>query len=391
MAHNIKITDAITSPTTGKVGLVIEHGSEKLVLASHGLNTFAVDGMTPKPISGDHATHILDEVLKEIKDNGGKLPDKVKADLSKVLPHFEGYKVHSALFDKVKSHEALVSELRGITVAQDAEALLVKNPHLKALLTAEESSRLDGLGVKLSEIEKKATALTAQASKIEGLTTEFNTLLSADKFNPKAAGEFMAKNAHQLEHIKPSEEALAKAAKAGFNYDDAVRSVSARVEAHATKVEKLLGEWVEHQRDIKLHPDASKVAAAKDAAAKLEAEFKPILSGEYGNAVKGKLPKELVNNVGEHSADLGKSLSAEVAEKGGKIGGFLKSIIVRGDAAEKGLTGLKSLSWKKGGALAVGAVGLAYVAGVGRNPKGKYTDQVQQQQLDAQQMGVGVA
>lgn len=389
MAHNIKITDVSTGPK--HTGLVIEHGSEKLVLSSKGLNTFSTKGMPFKPITGAKATHILDEVLQEIHKNGGKLPDKVKADLSKVLPHFEGFDVYPGLLSKVKENTALLDELKGLTHLEAAEALLVKHPHLKPLLTAEETSRLGTMGVDLASIEKKVASLAAQATKIEGLTKEFNTLLAADKFDPKAVGEFMAKNAHQLEHITPSEEALGKAAKTGFNYKSAVLAINEEVATHTSKVESLLGEWVQHQRTISLDPDQAKVTAAKDAAAKLEAEFKPILSGEYGNAVKGKLPKELVNNVGEHSADLGKSLSAEVAEKGGKIGGFLKSIIVRGDAAEKGLTGLKSLSWKKGGALAVGAVGLAYVAGVGRNPKGKYTDQVQQQQLDAQQMGVGVA
>lgn len=387
--HNIKISEVLTGPT-GKAGLVIEHGSEKLVLSSHGLNTFTVKGMKETPIVGGKASHILDEVLKEIRDNGGKLPNEVKAKLGDVLPHFEGKGVYGGLLDKVKSDVALIDELKGLN-STEAEALLVKNSHLKALLTTEETSRLNKLGVDLAGIEKKAAAVLSQTQNVETLTKELNTLLSAEKFDPKAVGSFMTKHAHQLEHITPSAEALGKAASAGFVYDDAVHAVGAEVSKHTSKVEGLLGEWLEHQRVAKLDPNPAKVSAAKDAAAKIEAELKPILGGEYGDAIKGKLPKELVENASHHGGDLGKSLATSATEKGGKIGGFVSKIFVRGDAAEKGLTGIRKLSIGKTGAVAAGAVALAYVAGVGRNPKGKYTEQVAQQQLDGQQASVGVA
>lgn len=390
--HNIKISEVLTGPT-GKAGLVIEHGSEKLVLSSHGLNTFTVVGMKQTPIVGGKASHILEEVLKEIHDNGGKLPNGVKAKLGDVLPHFEGKGVYSGLLDKVKSDVALIDSLKGLKV-EEAEALLVKNSHLKALLTTEETSRLNQLGVDLAGIEKKAAAVLSQTQNVETLTKELNTLLSAEKFDAKAVGSFMTKHAHQLEHITPSAEALGKAAISSngkYSYEHAVQTVVAEVEQHATKVKGLLGEWLEHQRVAKLDPNPSKVSAAKEAAAKIETELKPILGGEYGEAIKGKLPKELVENASHHGGDLGKSLATGATEKGGKIGGFVSKIFVRGDAAEKGLTGIRKLSIGKTGAVAAGAVALAYVAGVGRNPKGKYTEQVAQQQLDGQQASVGVA
>lgn len=380
----------IKTGATGSKGLVIKHGTESYVLSKHGLTTEITGPLsTAKPVAPGKAATILEEALQEISKNGGKLPDNVKASLGEVLPHFHGQGVYEGLLLKVKHDVNLLNELKTAELL-DAEKILVDHPHLKALLTGDESKRLTTLGVDLAGIEKKAAAAVAKAAGIEKEVGELNKLLTAEKIDEKAVGTLLTRNAHQLDLVKPSTEAIEKAAAAGIHYEGAVQTVTAEVTKHSGKVETLLGEWVEQQRIIKLDPDASKVSAAKDTAKKLEDEFKPILNSEYGNAVKGKLPNELIEKVGGHDATLGKSLGAEAAEKAGKIGGFVSKIFMRGDAAEKGLTGLKALSKTKTGLVVAGVVGAGYVAGIGRSPKGKYTDQVTEQQMNAQQ-SVGVA
>lgn len=370
--------------------IVATVGGTKYVIGAHEVKPVAEAGVEVAALSSQQALHVRNQALIAIEEGGAKLSNEVKEALPALIKNLHGTGVASERLTEVSSLVHNAAELA--TAEKDvAETILKNNPKAANYLTKAGEDALKAKGVDLEAVAKEAAEIAKRADNVKAVSKELDALLSVKKVDHAAVNRTLAKNIEIIDELKPSADALKNAK--GYNFEAAKSAIKTEFATESQKLAEAVGKWknAKYTIEAKLPGEALKAAEADLKAA--QAEVAKLHGGKFGKALNKEIPEALQKEVAALDASFGKTIGHEVASEAGKGGrGFVSKLFLKSEAeiAEKGISGIKKLHFGKAAGWAAGIVGVAYLAGVGRNPdKGKYTEQALASQ--GQQAGVGVA
>lgn len=393
MSNEIKITEA-RKGKAGSVGIVIEHGGEKFVHSKHGLYTFAEPGVKPTAVTGAKADHLIQGSMRQIAGKGA-LPESVKESLPNIGKLYAGQ--DAEIVKMIEAKGALVTAAKGKDVAaiEAAVSNLPKGVAHTDVLNAEQVAKAEKTGFDFAKHAKEAKEAADKIAKSEAAVAEVKKVIETKGVTPAQINDSLIKNYEHLDEIGKLQGA------ANHNLTDAIAEIRGKVGTQITEVE---GHYKTYATNMSAHADhvlkgnTEAAEAAKKTAEEALANAQKLTKGEHGAAVTSGLSKETKELVGLHNPAEAKLLGVEsaAAKEAGRGWGaklFLKSeeklaeLATKKGVAQSELGTLSKISKGKAAIWGLGAVGVAYVAGIGS--KGKHTDQVASQQAAQQGAAIG--
>lgn len=368
--------------------LVATVSGTKYVIGAHAVKPVAEAGVEVAAVSTQQAMHIRNQALIAVEEGGAKLSNEIKEVLPSFIEKLQGTGVDAKRLEDVGAHVGDAAKL--VTAEKDiAEGILKNNPKASSYLTKAGEDALKSKGVDLEAIAKEAAEIVKSAEKVKAVGKELDALFSAKKVDHAAINKVLAQNVEIIDELKPSADALKNVK--GYNFEAAKSAIKTEFAAESQKMATAVQKWTNAKYAFEAKPQGEALKAAEAELKAAQAEVQKLHGGKFGKALNKSIPKDLAHEVSALDASFGKTIGHEVAEAG-KARGFVSKLFLKTEEAiaKDGLSGIRKLHYGKAAGWAAGVVGVAYLAGVGRNPnKGKYTEQVQQ--LDGQQAGVGVA